>query len=386
MMDALFELTALPNLHPALVHFPIALSAVALLFDAAVFIRGRWASADWSAAALWALAAAGAASAYAAGRVAADGVGTLSAGAEAALASHADAALATVSAIGLLALLRVWLARRDAGEARVRRNAIRIVALLGAIAVQGFVAYTADLGGALVYRHGVAVSGRPARAVAPDPVPSARYEPAAASSISHLEDGSLVWTPRPGDEAALGPVLEPFGEPAVRVETPKKSTRGLSLVASGRTLLALPGSWEDVQLEVRLDTSEFEGSFALGARIEDDSTGGFLRFRTDGGAQLVARRAGREQLLDEAAAPLSGSEKTIGLSAVGRHWKGFADGQTVVHGHARLPGVGRTALLLDGTGTIRLVSVRISPVNTAGAPAKADEQRSREPSGPEPSP
>ncbi len=33
MFDALFAMTALSNLHPALVHFPIALSAVALLFD-----------------------------------------------------------------------------------------------------------------------------------------------------------------------------------------------------------------------------------------------------------------------------------------------------------------------------------------------------------------
>jgi uncharacterized membrane protein len=107
MMDALFELTALPNLHPALVHFPIALAAVALLFEAAVWIRWRSASADWSAAALWVLAAAGAGAAYLAGRVAADGVGTLPAAAEATLASHADAALATLSALGLLALLRV---------------------------------------------------------------------------------------------------------------------------------------------------------------------------------------------------------------------------------------------------------------------------------------
>ena len=378
MMDALFELTALPNLHPALVHFPIALSAVALLFDAAVFIRGRWASADWSAAALWVLAAAGAGSAYAAGRVAADGVGTLSPVVEAALASHADAALVTVSALGLLALLRVWLARRSAGEARTRRDATRIVALLGAVAVQGLVAYTADLGGALVYRHGVAVAGRPEQAVTAGPVTSPGYEPAADSSISHLEDGSLIWTPRPGDQAALGPVLEPLGEVAVRVETPKKSTKGLSLVASGRTLLAFPGSWEDVQLEMRVDASEFEGSFALGARVEGDSSGGFLRIRSDGGAQLVARREGKEQLLDEAATPLSGSEMTIGLSAVGRHWKGFADGQTVVHGHAQLPGSGRAALLLDGTGTIRLISLRISPVNTAEAPAKTDEEQVHE--------
>jgi hypothetical protein len=155
MMDALFELTALPNLHTALVRFSIALSAVALLFDAAVFIRGRWASADWSAAALWALAAAGAGAAYAARRVAADGVGTLS----------------------------------------------------------------------------------------PD-----------------------------------------------------------------------------------ADT------------------------------------------------PLSRSELKIGLSAVGRHWKGFVDGRTVVNGHAQLPGSGRATLLLDGTGMIRLISLRISPVSTAEAPAKADEE------------
>ncbi|MBW1687541.1 MAG: hypothetical protein JRS35_21095, partial [Deltaproteobacteria bacterium] len=118
--------------------------------------------------------------------------------------------------------------------------------------------------------------------------------------------------------------------------------------------------------------------FALGARVEGDSSGGFLRIRSDGGAQLVARREGKEQLLDEAETPLSGSEMKIGLSAVGRHWKGFADGQTVVHGHVQLPGSGRAALLLDGTGTIRLISLRISPVNTAEAPAKTDEEQVHE--------
>jgi uncharacterized membrane protein len=374
MMDALFELTALPNLHPALVHFPIALTAVALLFDMSVFIRGQWAWVERSAAALWVLAAAGAGVTYAAGRVAADGAGALSPAAEATLASHADAALATVSALVVIALFRVWLTRRDGGEARVGREPLRVVVLLAALLVQGLVAYTGDLGGALVYRHGVAVSSRPSHSMPPAAITSPQREPAKSSRFSHLEDGSMVWTPRPGDEAALGEVLEPFGEVAVRVAMVTASAEGLSLVASGRTLLAFPGSWENVQLEIRVDASEFEGALALGARVAGDSAGGFLRIGSDGTTELVARRQGKEEVLDEAKPPLSGGQKTLGVSAVGRHWKGFADGKTVVHGHTQLPGAGHVALLLDGVGTVRLISVRISPVNTGEAPPKAHEE------------
>jgi uncharacterized membrane protein len=378
MLDALLEMTALPNLHPALVHFPIALAAAALLFDAVLLLKPHWRSLDAAGAALWGLAAAGAGAAYLAGQRAADEAGLLESAAEVVLAQHADAALAALIAVGLVAVFRVWLAWHDRGADRVERRALRAAALIGALAVQGLVAYTADLGGALVYRHGVAVSGRPVHAMAPAAVTSSRQEPATASSLSYLEDGTLIWKPRAGEEMVLGEVLEPFGEAAVRVAMANARTKGLSLAASGQALLALPGSWEDVQLEVRVDTSEFEGSFALAARIEGDSTGGFLRIRSDGGTELVARREGKEELLDEMQTPLVRREKTLGLSAVGRHWKGFADGQTLVHGHAELPGSGRTALLLDGTGTIRLISVRISPVNTGKAPAIAHGDHANE--------
>jgi hypothetical protein len=69
---------------------------------------------------------------------------------------------------------------------------------------------------------------------------------------------------------------------------------------------------------------------------------------------------------------------TLGLSAVGRHWKGFMDGVTVVHGHSQLPVSGRAALLLDGAGTVRLISVRISPVNAGKVDEKAHAEHSQE--------
>ncbi len=378
MFDALFAMTALPNLHPALVHFPIALSAVALLFEAVVWLRWYSAPADRCAAALWILAAAGGGATYAAGRVAADGVGALSPAAEATLASHADAGLATVSALGVLALLRAWLVWRGARHAPDRRDALRVVALLLALMVQGIVAYTADLGGALVFRHGVAVSEQPAQSAIPVTGPSAHHASATPSGFVHREDGSMLWEPRAGEEAALGEVLTLVGATAVRVVTAPADAAGLSLMVSGRTLLLFPDSWEDVQIEVRVDLSAFDGTLALGARVAGDSTGGFVRIRSDGTTLLFARRAGEDESLDEARVSLSGGEKTLGLSAVGRHWKGYIDGATVVHGHSQLPASGRAAFLLDGAGTIRLISVRISPVNAGKTQAATDEGHSHD--------
>jgi hypothetical protein len=152
----------------------------------------------------------------------------------------------------------------------------------------------------------------------------------------------------------------------------------LSLLVSGRTLLVFHDVWEDIQLEARVDLSGFDGALALGARVAGDSIGGFVRIRSDGTTTLVARRAGEDEILDEAHSSLSGGEKTLGLSAVGRHWKGFMDGVTVVHGHGQLPASGRVALLLDGTGTVRLISVRISPVNAGKTDEKAREEHSQD--------
>jgi uncharacterized membrane protein len=368
-MDALFELTALPNLHPALVHFPIALAAVALLFDAVLLARRRWVSLDASGAFLWALAAAGAGTAYLAGRQAAEEAGLLESAAEVALGKHADAAYATLIALFLFALFRVWLAWRDRGADRAASGALRAFGLVGALAVQGLVAYTGDLGGALVYRHGIAVSRPGAEEASVVALrPNGVLQTTNASPPEYLEDGSLVWRPRAGDARALGETLEPIGANTVQVARREAPSEGISLATSGRTLLALPGSWEDARLEVRIDRSAFEGSVGLGARVEDEMSGGIFRIAGDGRAALLARSDGQEKILDEAQLRLPEEEVTIALSVSGRHWKGFVDGRSVVHGHASLPAPGRMAILLNGTGTLRVVSVRISPFGGESAP------------------
>jgi uncharacterized membrane protein len=150
--------TSLPNLHPAIVHFPIALLPAALLFDFVCLLRPTWTWLDRGAAALYTLAAAGAGAAYYAGDHAADGLGRLAPAAQAVLSEHEDLAGWTVGVCCVLALARLVLAWREHDRPRIGAGLLRWLLLLGGGAALVLLAATADHGGSLVYRHAVSVA------------------------------------------------------------------------------------------------------------------------------------------------------------------------------------------------------------------------------------
>jgi uncharacterized membrane protein len=149
--------TSLPNLHPAVVHFPIALLPAALLFDLVCLLRPTWTWLDRGAAALYVLAAAGAGAAFWAGDEAAESLGPLLPAAKAILEEHEDLARYSLIAISVLAVLRLALAWREHDRPRIGAGPLRWVLLLGGFAALALLATTADHGGSLVYRHGVAL-------------------------------------------------------------------------------------------------------------------------------------------------------------------------------------------------------------------------------------
>ena len=161
MIDALRALLtdpAFPNLHAALVHFPVAFLALAPLFDLGcmVFRRRTWLDRDASA--LYVIGTLGSGAAFLTGQRAAAALRDLSATTETAVADHEDMALITLLAfvgITLLRLLVTWLARDDR---RIRLGIFRLVALPVALAGLVLLALTADHGGRLVFRHGVGVT------------------------------------------------------------------------------------------------------------------------------------------------------------------------------------------------------------------------------------
>lgn len=148
---------SVPNLHPLLVHYPIALFLAALLFDVACIVMRRFVWLDRAAVALYGLGMLGAGAAVVAGKLAAVQAEGVSSEVEQLIANHGDWAFATIVAFIGIAILRVEVAWRDRQKPVLSRSRLRLIALTLAVGGQWLLFETTGRGGELVYRHGVAV-------------------------------------------------------------------------------------------------------------------------------------------------------------------------------------------------------------------------------------
>ncbi len=379
MNELVQSYTSLPNLHPALVHFPIALLPVALLFDLlGLATQQRWLAR--SATLLWALAFLGAGAAYWAGRQAADALVGVPAQVQVHIGTHSDWALYTLWTLGVVAGLRLAVTWHDRHGDRLSLRLARWGLLAAGLVALGLVMFTADLGGGLVYQHGIAEFAEVTDEHAHDaPVKSAdeeqrpkevpidtTAEPGPATDrLVKNEDGTLLWSPLPDDGEALGTVLSAApgsSLDAVTVAEPVSDGEGLRLTVNGRSLLVLPGTFGDVQVDARLDLSAFAGSVGLIHHVQSAETAGLFIVSTSGTAALVVLEDGKTETLDEQDAELTSTLVTLAVSSSGRHLKGLIEGKAVTHGHVSPGAAGGCGLLLDGNGTIGVVSVRLTPL------------------------
>lgn len=375
MIESLIDATALPNLHPALVHFPIAFLPLALALDAAGLLlhRQRWLAP--AATTVYAASALGGWLAVWAGEQAADGLVAVPAAVQPRIGEHSDWAHWTMYALGATALLRlvIHLAPRMTDH----RGARAIVALLG-LATLGVLGKAADLGGALVFQHGVGSMlehgigiGGAAResSVETTQIVGETLAPStpgsAESRLIHEDDGSIVWRPAPGDREALGSILVPAAGSdfsAVRwIENDE--TEGLTLAVNGEAMLLLPGLFGDVQVEAYVALGDFAGTIGVVHHARSFRDSGFFTLATDGTAVLSDVRGGAHNELDRKAATLPEDAFTLSVSAAGRHLKGMIDGRTITHGHVAAGEDGACGLLLTGHGTLRILRATVIPLN-----------------------
>ena len=143
-----------PNIHPVLVHFPLALLSAAAALDVVAWALRRNVFLRHGATLLYVLGTAGAVAAYVTGRAAARTI-WLPGMAQAVLGEHWGWALRTVWFFAIITLTRAVLlrpSRRSPGHALVAA-----FALAGLVGI-GLLLETGDRGGRLVYQHGVGIA------------------------------------------------------------------------------------------------------------------------------------------------------------------------------------------------------------------------------------
>jgi len=305
--------TALPNLHPAVIHLPLALVPLAVVLDLFALVKRDHPFFDRLAAATWVIGAVGTLAAWLAGREAADSVGLLPAEVSEAVHGHADAAQLALIAIGVVALGRAAASWKAPGVVWPRA-----ALLVGGMGATVLLMLAADQGGALVYQHGVAVD-------------------------------------RPAAEVQECPACETFAAGEVPA--------GSWIEAEGERVLLVGEAFSDVQVSATVELHDFAGRIGV-VHHWADTPGAFVIDTRDGSAVLSATSG---ELHTGSAEP--GRTVELATSALGTHYKGYVDGEVITHGHTDAEAPGRPGLWLDGTGRIRLVSLEVE----GESPAPADD-------------
>lgn len=187
----------------------------------------------------------------------------------------------------------------------------------------------------------------------------------APASFALDEDGTLTWTPAPGE--SYEGFLEELSVPGVggvrRVEEETSEGGGLLLEIDGRATLLFAPEYGDLQVDARLDLSRYEGRVSLLHHVSNPSLYSAFEFSTAGETVLSQISGGKRESSDTATAAFDRAEElTLAVSSTGEHLKGFLNGVLVNHGHSEVPDDGRVGLLFDGQGVVQILELNVYPL------------------------
>lgn len=331
-----------PNLHPLVIHFPIALLFTAALVDTLGILMRRNDFLRRGAFALYLLGTAAVAAAWFTGKQAADSV-FLATEANALLTEHADLGQYLLYVFGGYALVRMLTFALNLEE----RMGVRALVWLIGLGGIGLTWYTAEHGAELVFRYGAGVQAVSTEA----PVFTAPDSAMAAGPVANDAGG---WTFKPTRAAAWLASMTVAGDAASL--TPSLMDGGargdvLALSSTGEpVMLTFDQTLGSVQIDGAINLDGFDGSFMIVTHVVDAENYLFTSYANGSVRQGRSENGDLILMADE---PLSPSG-WINIRAVAdqTHFRAYVDQQLVAHGHGAAGTNGPVGIRINGSGTV----------------------------------
>jgi uncharacterized membrane protein len=326
-----------PNIHPMIVHFPIAFIVGAIGADLLSLVLRRW---DWLGPATVALYGVGGASAvftYFTGTWAAEAV-SVPAAAEATLSEHANLGWWTMWFFGVYALVRLGVHLWPATRRPVSLQAVLLLVALGG----GYLLYeTGEHGAEMVFRHGVGVQ-------------RAEAEPGSVEPGLTIGETGWQWQPQ-SDTAWTTRVTWLDGRPSdieASIDTTDAGRVALALQPNAPVTFVVPDTLGAAQVIAVLSRDGFDGTVSLLHHVRGPHAYDYLA--VDGATLRQGRVVDGERSIFATGPAQGGGWQWIRAVGDGTHFRGYVDGEMVVHGHGDAAAPGPVGLRLEGTGTVLL--------------------------------
>lgn len=344
----------MPNMHPMVVHFPIALIIIAFAVDVVGLFLRRIPMLPRMSTILYVLGALGALGSVISGESAAETV-EVAGQASSILADHEDVGEIVMYYFLIYAVLRLalwWLSFRLAFWIPL--------AVIGAVGLIPLF-QASSFGGRLVYEQGVGVAMVDSMALQLEEKEKELMRMGIAAEFSGVQEGgSWQWRAAGNAVNTFNTAFETvMGQVVADTVRDSDGNYWLALTVTESPAIVTYGvPVANVELLAEMDLSEFSGSVRLIHHVSSHLSYHFMEME-EGGIRLGVSVDGEEEIEEEfdlSQPPDVGVFRVVGD---GTHFRGYFDGDLVVHGHGPAPDAGVTGFAMMGAGTIKFTRMQM---------------------------
>jgi len=345
----------IPNVHPLIIHFPIALIIVSLglLVLTMVIKQTNWR--EYSILVLL-IGIFSLILTYLTGRAAVDSV-LLPAQANSVLNYHADYAQWTLIYFLLLGCMILIALKLDKVNTRYSPALLVLLTALGV----GLLIKTADFGGQLVYRYGVGVVKTDSVSLEID-----QENTIIDSTLTLHEDGSWFWNTS-SDQAISLPdnfIWLIGSDRDIKTDMESNSEYGPHLVLkiTDTPVFFIAGeNLGAIQIDLSADLTEFDGQFIVTHHVSDVNTYDYFSINED----LVQMGRVNQSKRNNFSSAQTDSKGFMSIRLVGinGHYRSYIKDKLVLHSHAKDLQPGAVGLYIQGTGVIRIKNMNVQTLS-----------------------